>query len=74
VSSEPKSLTLQARAQQVELELVGKAHDAVSAAEAHRDEICREVLTRKVVTQDQVAEALGITARALRSRLAKGAP
>jgi hypothetical protein len=59
------------RAQEAELDEVRKALGLVTAAADNLHEVCRQVLARRIVTQAQVSEVLGIKPRQLRNRLSQ---
>lgn len=59
------------RAAVADLELIAAAREAAAAAEAHLTEIVREVKARRLVTVDQIGEALGVDRRSVYKRLAR---
>ncbi len=59
------------RAAAADLELIAAAREAVAVAETHLAEIVREVKERRLVTVDQIGEALGVNRRSVYKRLAR---
>lgn len=58
------------RAAAADLDRVAAAHAAALAADAHLTETVRDVLDRRLVTVEQVAQVLGVHRRTVYKRLA----
>ncbi len=59
------------RAAVADLELIAVAREAVAVAETHLMEVVVEVRERRLVTMEQIGEALGVNRRSVYKRLAR---
>ena len=58
------------RAAAADLDLIAQAHAAAQAADEHLTATVRDVLDRRLVTVEQVAQVLGVHRRTIYKRLA----